>query len=129
MARNYGYEWEVSVYAYVKVAMAKRTDEDEIGEEAFLATCRLYEHDSNVNVVDNDVVKIEQEKHFTVATVGLDLRIKTTGNDIDDAYEEAEGIAQGIIDELPVGVAWYDCEPYDAEQGEPAVDWDWVVGA
>ena len=30
MARDYGYEWEVSVYSYYKVAMAKRTDADEI---------------------------------------------------------------------------------------------------
>lgn len=129
MARNYGYEYEVSVYAYFKVAMAKRKDEEEISEEAFDATCRLYEHESDVKVLDNQVMEVEQDnKYFTVANVGLDLRINTTGFDYDDAYENAEAIAEDIIDELPAGVAYFDCEAYDAEQGEPAVDWDWACG-
>lgn len=128
MPKSYGHYYEVSVYAYFKVAMSKRTDEEEISEEAFLATCRLYEHESDVTVVDNQVMDVEQTKYFTVATVGLDLRVKCDGYDYDNAYENAEGIAQGIIDELPVGVSFFDSEPYDAEQGEPAVDYDWAVG-
>ena len=129
MAKSYGYEFEVSVYAYFKVAMSKRKDEEEIKEEAFNATARLYEHESDVTVVDNDTMEIEQDgKYFTIANQGLDLRIKCTGYDYDDAYQNAEAIAEEIIDELPAGVAYFDCEAYDAEQGEPAVDWDWAVG-
>ena len=127
MARSYGYEWEVSVYVYLNVAMSKRTDKDEIEEEAFDATCRLYEHESNVEVVDSETMKIEQDgKWFTVAKQGLDLRIKVTGYDYDDACEEADNIAHGIENELPVGVSWYDSEAYDAEVIGEAVDWEWA---
>lgn len=129
MARDYGYEYEVSVYAYFKVAMARTNDKEKIEDEAFDATCRLYEHETDVNVIDNRTMEIEQTgKFFTVATQGLDLRIRVTAHDYDEAYEEAEGVAVDIMHSLPAGVAWFDCEAYDAEQGEPAVDWDWVVG-
>lgn len=129
MPRYYGHDYEVSVYAYFKVAMSKRKDQDEIEEEAFDATCRLYEHESDVKVVDNQTIKIEQDgKYFTVANQGLDLRIKVTAYDYDKACEEAHGIAESISTELPAGVAWYDCEAYDAEVLGEAVDWDWAVG-
>ena len=69
MVKDYGYEWEVSVYSYYKVAMAKRTDADEIEEESFNATCRLFEHESDVDVLDNQVQKVEQgDKYFTFAS-------------------------------------------------------------
>ena len=129
MARDYGYEYEVSVYAYFKVAMAKCDDKEKIEDEAFDATCRLYEHETDVTVIDNRTMEIEQTgKYFTVANQGLDLRIRVTAHDDDEAYEEAEGEAASAMYRLPAGVAWFDCEAYDAERGEPAVDWDWAVG-
>ena len=127
--RNYGYDFTVSVYAYFKVAMAKRKDEEEISEESFDATCRLYEHETDVKVIDNSVMEIEQDKkYFTVANVGLDLRINVTAQDLDEAYMEAEGVAEDVINRLPAGVAYFECEAYDAEQGEPAIDYDSAVG-
>ena len=129
MARDYGYEYEVSVYAYFKVAMAKCDDKEKIEDEAFDATCRLYEHETDVTVIDNRTMEIEQTgKYFTVANQGLDLRIRVTAHDDDEAYEEAEGVANYVMHNLPAGVAWFDCEAYDAERGEPAFDWDWAVG-
>jgi len=128
MARYYGHEYEVSVYVYLKVAMSKRKDKDEIDEEAFNATCRLFEHESNVTVVDNELMKIEQEKFFTVATIGLDLRINTDGHNYEQAYKNAEAIAEEVKDRLPAGVVWYACEAYDSERGDESVDWDWASG-
>ena len=129
MARDYGYEWEVSVYAYLKVAMAKRKDKEDIEEESFDATCRRYEHESDVTVIDNEVTEIHQDNtYFTVADVRLDLRINVTANDYEDAYEEAEALADDVINRLPSGVALVESQSYDFEQGGPAVDWDWAVG-
>lgn len=110
----YGYEYEVSLYAYFKVAMEKRTNKDEIDEESFAATCSLYENESYVNVVDNQLMEVTQEKYFTIADVGLDLRIKVVAHNYESAYAEAEKIAKGI--RLPVGVSFYECEAYDYEK-------------
>jgi len=124
MARDYGYEWEVSVYSYYKVAMAKRTDTDEIEEEAFDATCRLFEHD-DVTVIDNEVTAIRQDdKYFTFADVCLDLRIKVTAYDIEKAIEKAEKVADEVAKRLPAGVSYVESNYYDIEKGEKAIDWD-----
>ena len=129
MAKDYGYEWEVSVYAYLKVAMAKRKDAEEIEEESFDATCRLFDHESDVTVIDNEVTKIHQDdKYFTVADVRLDLRIKVTAHDIETAIEEAEKVADEVKDRLPAGVAYIESQSFDAEKSEEAIDWDWAVG-
>ena len=129
MARSYGYEFTVSTHTYLKVAMAKCRNKDEIKEEAFDATCRLYEHESDVTVIDNEVTEIHQDNtYFTVADVRLDLRINVTANDYEDAYEEAEALADDVINRLPSGVALVESQSYDFEQGGPAVDWDWAVG-
>ena len=61
MPMYYGHEYEVSVYVSLKVAMSKRKDQDEIEEEAFDATCRLYEHESDVKIIDNQTMEIKQE--------------------------------------------------------------------
>ena len=125
MARDYGYEWEVSVYSYFKVAMAKRTDADEIEEESFNATCRLFEHESDVDVLDNQVMKVEQgDKYFTFASVGLELKIKVTAHDIEKAFEEAEKVADEVAKRLPAGVSYVESNYYDTEKGEKAIDWD-----
>ena len=125
MARDYGYEWEVSVYSYLKVAMAKRKDKEEIEEESFDATCRLFDHESDVTVIDNEVTEIHQDdKYFTVADVRLDLRIKVTAHDIDKAIEEAEKVADEVAKRLPAGVSYVESNYYDTEKGEKAIDWD-----
>ena len=125
MARDYGYEWEVSVYSYYKVAMAKRTDADEIEEESFNATCRLFEHESDVDVLDNQVQKVEQgDKYFTFASVGLELKIKVTAHDIEKAFEEAEKVADEVAKRLPAGVSYVESNYYDTEKGDKAIDWD-----
>ena len=125
MSRDYGYEWEVSVYAYLKVAMAKRKDKEEIEEESFDATCRLFEHDSDVDVLDNQVMKVEQgDKYFTFASVGLELKIKVTAHDIEKAFEEAEKVADEVKDRLPAGVAYIESQAFDADRGDKAIDWD-----
>ena len=125
MARDYGYEWEVSLYSYFKVAMAKRTDADEIEEESFNATCRLFEHESDVDVLDNQVQKVEQgDKYFTFASVGLELKIKVTAHDIEKAFEEAEKVADEVAKRLPAGVSYVESNYYDTEKGDKAIDWD-----
>ena len=125
MARSYGYEFTVSTHTYLKVAMAKRKDKDEIEEEAFDATCRLYEHESDVTVIDNEVTEIHQDdKYFTVADVRLDLRIKVTAHDIDKAIEEAEKVADEVAKRLPAGVSYVESNYYDTEKGDKAIDWD-----
>ena len=125
MAKDYGYEWEVSVYAYLKVAMAKRKDKEEIEEESFDATCRLFDHESDVTVIDNEVTEIHQDdKYFTVADVRLDLRIKVTAHDIDKAIEEAEKVADEVAKRLPAGVSYVESNYYDTEKGDKAIDWD-----
>ena len=125
MARSYGYEFTVSTHTYLKVAMAKRGDKDEIEEEAFDATCRLYEHESDVTVIDNEVTEIHQDdKYFTVADVRIDLRIKVTAHDIDKAIEEAEKVADEVAKRLPAGVSYVESNYYDTEKGEKAIDWD-----
>lgn len=128
MARCYGQymgsEYEVSVCSVLKVAMDKRIKGTEAEENAFLATVRLYEHQSEVTVVDNYTSEITTEGNFTVATQELDLRVKVRAYGYTNAYEEAEGEASAIIDNLPPGVSWVDCEAYDAEQGADVVDYD-----
>lgn len=125
MARNYGFEYKVSAYCYLKVAMAKRKDQEEIEEESFDATCRLYEHETNVEVIDNRVVEVNQDnKYFTVADVGLELRVKVRAHDYEKAYAEAEKVAEEVKDRLPAGVAFYGFSAFEYEKGEPAVDWD-----
>lgn len=119
----FGYEYVVSLYAYFKVAMEKKTNKDEIDEESFVATCRLYENESYVDVVDNQLMEVTQGKHFTIADVGLDLRIKVVAHDYEGAYAEAESIAKGI--RLPVGVSFYDCEAYDYETYREKVVGEW----
>ena len=125
MARSYGYEFTVSTHTYLKVAMAKRKDKDEIEEEAFDATCRLYEHESDVMVIDNEVTEIHQENaYFTVADVRLDLRIKVTAHDIENAIEEAEKVADEVAKRLPAGVSYVESNYFDTEKGDEAIDWD-----
>ena len=101
------------------------TNFEEIEEEAFDATCRLFDHESDVTVIDNEVTKIHQDdKYFTVADVRLDLRIKVTAHDIDKAIEEAEKVADEVAKRLPAGVSYVESNYYDTEKGEKAIDWD-----
>lgn len=127
MARYYGHEYEVTVYSYFKVSMSKTENKDEISENAFDATCRLYEHETDIEVLDNAVMEVEQnQKFFTIANVGLELKIKVTAHSREEAFCEAESMAKDV--KLPAGVAFFVCEAVDAERGDEAVDWDWAVG-
>ena len=104
-------DYEVSVYAYFKVAMSKRTDREEIEEECFNALKDIYKNESSINVVDTQLMEFKQGKFFTIADAGLDLRIKVSEIDYEKAFEKAEGIAEDI--KTPTGVAYYECEAYD----------------
>ena len=126
MSRYLGTDYEISVYSYFKVAMSKRRNEDEIDEESFDATKDLYKHDTEVTVVENRMMEFHHEKYFTIADVGLDLRIKVRANDYDEACEIASGIAESV--DLPVGVSYFDCEAYDGEVTGEAIDYDYAVG-
>ncbi len=121
MLRFYGYDFEVSVNAYYKVAMSKRRNKDDIEEEAFNATCRMYEHESFVKVFDNVVTEINQDdEYFTVADVKIDLRVHVVAHDYEEAFEKAE--AEATLLDLPAGVAFVEAEPYDYEwSGEECV--------
>ena len=131
MARYMGDDYKASVYAYFRVLMARRRTEEEIDEESFNATCRLYQNDSDIEVVDNKMISFKhinvQGVEFTAADVRLDLRINVRGVDYDEACSQADGMVSSITDELPAGVAYVDCDIYDAECCGPAVDWDWAV--
>jgi len=111
--RNYGSEYEVSVYAYYKVAMAKRIDRDDIEDECFDAVKNLYANESDINVIDIQLMGYKQGKSFTFADVGLELRIKVTEHTYERAYAEAEKMA--TIKELPVGVTFFAASAYDHE--------------
>ena len=90
----------------------------------FMPSCR---RKATRNIVR--VTEIHQDNtYFTVADVRLDLRINVTADDYEDAYEEAEALADDVFNRLPSGVAWVESQSYDFEQGAPAVDWDWAVG-
>lgn len=111
-----GYRFDVSVYAYYKVAIAKIEDKDDIEDQAFLATDRLFDNWSEIEVVDTQVMEINQDnKYFTVVDVGLELRVTVTAQDHDDAYCEAEGLVRENTD-LPGGVAFFECEAFDSER-------------
>ena len=85
----------------------------------------MFEHESDVDVLDNQVQKVEQgDKYFTGADVRLDLRIKVTAHDIDKAIEEAEKVADEVAKRLPAGVSYVERNYYDTEKGEKAIDWD-----
>ena len=111
MRYKFNDDYEVSVYAYFKVAMSKRTDKDEIDEESFNAVKDLYKNESGIKVVDTQLMEFKQGNFFTIADVGLDLRIKVSELDYEKAFEKAEGIAEDV--KTPVGVAYYECEAYD----------------
>lgn len=109
----YGYEYEVSVYSYFKVAMDKRTNKEDIEEASFDAVKNLYNNESKVKVIDIQMMRYKNGKHFTFADVGLDLRIKVVAHTYEQAYKEAETIAKEVS--VPPGVAYDVCEAYDYE--------------
>ena len=118
--RFYGYDFEVKTYAWYRVAMAKCTDKEKISEEAFDATCRLYERESDIETIDYKIDEIKQGEYFTFADIKWDLRIKVTAHDYESAFEEADGMAQMF--ELPADVAFIEAQSYDYEwTGEEVV--------
>ena len=129
MARYFGNRYTVWLYVFFKVAMAKCKDKEEIEEEAFNATCRLYENEPDATVLDNRVMEIDNtNKFFTFVDVGLEIKVDVVADDFDEAYMEGEAFAGDIIHRLPAGVVYTSCDAFDAEYIEPAIDYDWVVG-
>ena len=114
----YGYEYEVSVFSYFKIAMSVRKDEDEIEEECFEAVKNIYKND-DIKVLDVKMQEFKSDKHFTFADVGLDLRIKVTEHTYERAYAEAEKLA--TPESTPVGVVFSFCEAYDCERDSQRV--------
>ena len=119
MARYLGMDYEMSTYAYFKIAMAKRTNKDDIEEECFDAVKNLY-NETDVKVIDIQLMEYKQEKHFTVADVGLELRINVRASDYDEACEQADACAESV--DCPVGVAFGSCETFDGEVTGEAID-------
>lgn len=114
-----GYRFYVTVYSYYKVAIAKTEDTDEIEDAALAALSRMFEHDTDITVLDKEVQEINQDnKYFTIADVGMELRVRVTAHDIDDAFGEADGYVRENSErkDLPNGVAFFECESIDGEQ-------------
>ena len=111
-----GYRYDVTVYAYYKVAIAKTEDKDEIYENAFAATKDIFKGWSEVTTIDNDVQEVDQSnKYFTIVDFSWELKVTVSAHDIDDAFGEAEGFVSEITD-LPNGVVFNVCEAIDGER-------------
>lgn len=111
--RFYGYDFDVSVLAYYKVAMAKRTKKDDIEEEGFDAVKNLYKNEPKINVINIELDEFKQDKNFTFADMKIDLRVSVTAHDYESAYEQAEAEATPV--DLPIGVAFVEAQCYDHE--------------
>ena len=123
--RHLGWEYEVSVNAFYKIAMAKRTDRAAIEEECFDAAKNLYDHETDVKVIDIELKEYTQGDNFTFADICIDLRIKVEGKNCIEACGNAE--ERSVLKNLPVGVSRLFCEAYDWEKGEERIDYDVVV--
>ena len=112
-----GYRFYVTVYSYYKVAIAKNDKQDEIEESALTAVSNLFANDSDVTVLDREVEEVSQDnKYFTIVDVGLELKVRVTAHDTDDAFGEADGYVRENSEDLPNGVVFFECESIDAEQ-------------
>lgn len=111
-----GYRFDVTVYAYYKVAIAKTEDEDEIYENALTATKDIFNGWSEVKTIDCEVQEVDQSnKYFTIVDFSWELSVTVTAHDIDDAFGEAEGFVREATD-LPNGVVFFEVEAIDAER-------------
>ncbi len=110
-----GYRYDVTVYAYYKVAIAKTENEDEIYENAFTATKDIFKGWSEVKTIDNDVQEVDQSnKYFTIVDFSWELKVTVSAHDIDDAFGEAEGFVEDAS--LPNGVVFWEAEAIDGER-------------
>ena len=105
--------YEVSATALFRVAMDKGKKQEDKENEAFLALCRMYEHNSFVKVIDIKPVKFEAGKHFEYAVVEMDLIARTVAVSSDRAFENTEETIKA--ESVPVGVALDKVECYDYE--------------
>lgn len=125
MARYMGIDYEVSMKANYRVAMAIRRNREDIEEEGFDAVKDLF-REEDADVIDVWMTDHKQDEHFTFAEMCFDLRIRVRAEDYDEACEEASGVCESV--DLPVGVAYIDCEIADADVIGEAIDWDWASG-
>lgn len=110
-------KFEVSATAIYKVAMDKGKTKEAKENEAFLALCRMFEHNSFIKVLDIKPTAVDaQQKFFDYATVEMDLRARTVAVNYDRAYENTEETIKA--EETPVGVALARVECYDYETME-----------
>lgn len=110
-------KFEVSATAFYKVAMDKNKTKEAKENEAFLALCRMFEHNSFIKVLDIKPTAVDaQQKFFDYATVEMDLRARTVAVNYDRAYENTEETIKA--EETPVGVALAKIECYDYETME-----------
>lgn len=109
-------KFEVSATAFYKVAMDKNKTKEAKENEAFLALCRMFEHNSFIKVLDIKPTGFEPQKFFDYATVEMDLRARTVAVNYDRAYENTEETIKA--EETPVGVALAKVECYDYETME-----------
>lgn len=110
-------KYEVSATAIYKVAMDKGKSKETKENEAFLALCRMFEHNSFIKVLDIKPTAVDaQQKFFDYATVEMDLRARTVAVNYDRAYENTEETIKA--EETPVGVALARVECYDYETME-----------
>ena len=122
--RRLGHDYEVSVYGYFVVAMDKRTNKEDVEDEAFHSVCDLYKSYTDVKVLDVKVTSFKTEEYFTFAEVTLDLRVKVSGGyDYEESYPEAEGVAEDV--DCPVGVSLIECQAYDYEEVDTWEMWDY----
>lgn len=104
-------KYEVSATAFYKVAMEKGKNQENKENEAFLALCRMFEHNSFIKVVDIKPTGYEPQKYFDVATVEMDIRAKTVAINSGLACMNAEQTIKA--EDVPVGVALVGVRCYD----------------
>lgn len=108
-----GYKYYVKVTAIYKVRMEHSDDDDKQIDFAYLATDRIFDNNSDVNVEAVNVEYIETENGSDIATVEAELTVSVVEHDYEDAFSEAENVVRE--EELPVGVSLYNAEAYDYE--------------
>ena len=120
MVRNLGYKHYMKANAWYRVLLEHKHTKNEAIEEAEMATDHIFD-DTDIEMYEELVEKVEQGKHFDTVTLRCDLRMDVTAHDVDDAYGEVVGMVREI--QLPPCVKLEEVEPYYAEQDtEPMLD-------
>ena len=119
--RCVGYDFDVNTVAYYDVAVAKKETQDEAEDFAFMAVDHIFDKESSVKVIREDIEEVSREKYFDYVQIKFELLINVTTHTHADARIEAEDIVRQCP--VPVGVKLYECEAYDSER-DPDMQWD-----